>query len=232
MRNDVQIPIQKGGERQRHHFVLDGSLTLLPEQHNDRKKGIVVFVHGGGSGRHSPRNQFVASILNNSGIATLLVDLLTKEEEEIDEETREYRFNIKLLANRVVAVTDWLLLKNPKTQGENISLGYFGASTGAAAALIAAAEHPDLIKAIVSRGGRPDLADSSYLKKVQARTLFLVGSKVNPQVIALNQKAIQQLKNAKEKRLIMVPGAGHLFEESGTLEEAAQHATSWFEQYL
>lgn len=232
MKDDVQIPIAEDHEREGRHLVLDGILNLLPEQENP-KEGIVVFAHGSGSsGRHSPRNQYVASVLNDSGIGTLLVDLLTKEEEKIDEKTKEYRFNIKLLASRLVAITDWLLTENPKTKAQNLSLGYFGASTGAAAALIAAAEHPTLIKAIVSRGGRPDLADSSYLKKVQAPTLFLVGSKDNPQVIALNQKALQQLKNAKEKRLVMIPGAGHLFEEPGTLEEAAKHAASWFERYL
>jgi putative phosphoribosyl transferase len=242
--DDAQIPIiEEDYEPKKHrHFVLDGILTL-PEQEEEPKKGIVVFAHGSGSiGRHSPRNQYVASVLNNSGIGTLLVDLLTEEEKKIDEKTREYRFNIKLLANRLVAITDWLLTtKNPtKTQRGNLSIGYFGSSTGAAAALMAAAsavEHPagddgDVVKAIVSRGGRPDLANSSYLKKVQAATLFLVGSKDNPQVIALNQKALQQLKNAKEKRLVMIPGAGHLFEEPGTLEEAAQHAASWFERYL
>jgi dienelactone hydrolase len=138
-----------------------------------------------------------------------------------------------------LAVTDWLLTEYHETENNyaNVSIGYFGASTGAAAALIAAAERTDngndsLIRAIVSRGGRPDLANSSNLKKVQAPTLLLVGSRDNPQVIALNQNALKELKNAKEKRLVMVPGAGHLFEEPGTLEEAARHAASWFEKYL
>jgi putative phosphoribosyl transferase len=233
MEQNVQVPIKDKGQEHRrlNHFVLDGILTNL-EQEKNPKKGIVVFAHGSGSGRHSPRNRYVASVLNNSGIGTLLVDLLTSEEQKIDEKTREYRFNIKLLANRLCAVTDWLLLENPKTQ--NAPIGYFGASTGAAAALMAAAESPaaDAVKAIVSRGGRPDLAGSSYLKQVQAPTLLIVGSKDNPQVIALNQKVLQQLKSAKEKRLVMVPGAGHLFEEPGTLEEAARHAASWFDKYL
>jgi putative phosphoribosyl transferase len=235
---NIQIPITDSGEEQeRYNLVLDSILTV-PEKN---AKGIVIFAHGSGSsGRHSPRNQYVASILNNSRIGTLLVDLLTEEEQKIDERTREYRFNIKLLANRLVAVTDWLILKNPQTQDVS-SIGYFGASTGAAAALIAAAavQRPagssdvSTVRAIVSRGGRPDLANSSsHLKRVQAATLFLVGSRDNAQVIALNQKAFQQLKNAKEKRLVMIPGAGHLFEEPGTLEEAARHAASWFEKYL
>ena len=162
--------------------------------------------------------------------------MLTLEEQEIDEKTREYRFNIKLLANRLAAITDWLLVKNPKTQNAS-AIGYFGTSTGAAAALMAASADgnpaAEAIKAIVSRGGRPDLAGgSSYLKQVHAPTLLIVGSKDHPQVIALNQKAIQQLKNVKEKRLVMVPGAGHLFEEPGTLEEAAKHTASWFMHYL
>jgi putative phosphoribosyl transferase len=234
--DDIQITVEEHYEREhRRLIVLDGILTL-PERENP-KKGIVVFAHGSGSGRNSPRNQYVASLLNNeSRIGTLLVDLLTEEEQKIDEQTREYRFNIKLLANRLAAITDWLLVKNRKTQNAS-SIGYFGASTGAAAALMMAAQCPpptsDAIKAIVSRGGRPDLAGgSSYLKLVHAPTLLIVGSNDNTQIIALNQKAMQQLKNVKEKRLVMVPGAGHLFEEPGTLEEAAKHAASWFELHL
>jgi putative phosphoribosyl transferase len=235
---NIQIKL----EVERRHLVLDGILTYpkeekhIEENKGSKRKGIVVFAHGSGSGRHSPRNQYVASALNNSGITTLLVDLLTSEEQKFDESTREYRFNIRLLANRLSAVTDWLLTNNPAKIQNGYSIGYFGASTGAAAALIAAAErldgNDDLVKAIVSRGGRPDLANSSYLKKVRAPTLLLVGSRDNPQVIALNQKALQQLKNVKEKRLVMIPGAGHLFEEAGTLEEAARHTASWFERYL
>ena len=230
-KEDVQISNMDDASEHHHNNVnLNGILALHPKQ---EKKGIVVFAHGSGSGRHSPRNQYVASILNKeSGIGTLLVDLLTEEEQKMDEKTKEYRFNIKLLASRLIAVTDWLLTQNAKTQ--NLSIGYFGASTGAAAALIAgSAEHyTNVVKAIVSRGGRPDLANPLYLKKVQAATLFLVGNRDNTQVIALNQKAFQRLENAKEKRLVMVPGAGHLFEEPGTLEEAARHAASWFEKYL
>jgi putative phosphoribosyl transferase len=226
---DVQIPIKEDHDGEHRHLVLDGILTL-PGQENNPKKGIVVFAHGSGSGRHSPRNQYVASALNNdSRIGTLLVDLLTEEEQEIDEKTREHRFNITLLANRLAAITDWLV-KNVETQ--NATIGYFGASTGAAAGLIASVEHPDVVRAIVSRGGRPDLAGSSYLKQVRTPTLLIVGSNDNTQVIGLNQKALQQLNNAREKRLVIVPGAGHLFEEPGTLEEAAKHAASWFEQYL
>lgn len=203
---DVQIPI-KGHkeEEQQGILLLDGILTLPQGNAKRRRTGIVVFAHGSGSsGMHSPRNRYVASVLNNSsGIGTLLVDLLTAEEQEIDEKTREYRFNIKLLANRLAAITDWLLLENRKTP--NVTIGYFGASTGAAAALIAAAERTSdednmsIVKAIVSRGGRPDLANSSYLKKVRAPTLFLVGSKDNPQVIALNQKHCSSSKMPRRK---------------------------------
>jgi dienelactone hydrolase len=233
---EVQISIMDDESKHYNSSTeLNGILTLHPKQ---EKKGIVVFAHGSGSGRHSSRNQYVASVLHNSGIGTLLVDLLTSEEQKIDERTREYRFNIRLLASRLLAVTDWLLTEYHETENNvNVSIGYFGASTGAAAALIAAAERTDngndsLIRAIVSRGGRPDLANSSHLKKVQAPTLFLVGSRDNPQVISLNQKALKELKNTKEKRLLMIPGAGHLFEEHGTLEETAKHAASWFEKYL
>jgi putative phosphoribosyl transferase len=230
--DEVQISVMEEpkGESYRRKVVLYGILTVPSEQ---GKKRIVLFAHGSGSGRHSPRNQYVASILNKEfGIGTLLVDLLDAEEQKIDEKTREYRFNIGLLANRLAAVTDWLLANNDKTQ--NLSIGYFGASTGAAAALIAgSAEHrSNIVKAIVSRGGRPDLANSSSLKKIQSATLFLVGSRDNMQVIALNQKAFQQLISVKEKRLIIIPGAGHLFEEPGTLEEVARHTASWFERYL
>ena len=163
---------------------------------------MVVFAHGSGSSKDSPRNQYVASILNNEfRIDTVLVDLLTEEEQEIDEKTREYRFNIKLLATRLSAVTDWLLTKNHQTWNANLSIGYFGASdlelTASAYCYSWFAENNDgnggngVVKAIVSRGGRPDLAHSSHLKRVQAPTLFLVGSRDNPQVIALSQKAFQ-----------------------------------------
>jgi dienelactone hydrolase len=232
---DVQISIMGDeGKQDRRNMELNGILALHP---NQEKKGIVVFAHGSGSGRLSPRNQYVASVLHGAGIGTLLVDLLTAEEQEIDERTREHRFNIRLLANRLAGVTNWLITKSQETQNADVSIGYFGASTGAAAALIAAADAivddgNSVIRAIVSRGGRPDLANSSYLRKVQAPTLFLVGSRDNPQVIALNQKALKELKNAREKRLVMVQGAGHLFEEPGTLEEAARHVSSWFDRYL
>ena len=190
--------------------------------------GIVVFAHGSGSSRHSPRNQYVAQVLNNAGLATLLTDLLTREEEEVDIKTRQHRFNIDLLSKRLVAVTDWIT-QNPDTQ--KLFVGYFGASTGAAAALVAAAERGNIISAIVSRGGRPDLAGSKALRNVQAPTLFIVGEK-DVQVIGMNESAMKQLDLVERKKLKIVPGATHLFEEPGTLEEVARLARGWFQCYF
>lgn len=188
-------------------------------------QGIVLFAHGSGSSRHSPRNRYVAQVLNAAGFATLLMDLLTPEEEIIDQRTRHLRFDIGLLAERLVGATDWLQ-QNPKTQSLNI--GYFGASTGSAAALIAATERPDVISAVVSRGGRPDLAGTA-LVRIQAPTLLIVGGH-DPLVIDLNRDAFQAI--SAEKRLEIVPGATHLFEEPGTLEAVSQLAGEWFERYL
>jgi putative phosphoribosyl transferase len=186
---------------------------------------IVLFAHGSGSSRFSPRNQYVAKIFNASKIGTLLFDLLTEEEEEIDMATAEYRFNINLLAERIIDATKWLR-NDPATK--NYPLGYFGASTGAAAALIAAAKLPDLVAAVVSRGGRPDLA-GDYLPQVRAPTLLLVGGE-DTEVIELNREAIAQM--TAEKKLVIVPGATHLFEEIGALEEVAKCSTEWFKRYL
>ena len=203
--------------------TLEGNLTIPKGA-----EGIVVFAHGSGSSRHSPRNQYVAKVLNDAGLATLLTDLLTSQEEEVDVLTREFRFNIELLAKRLIAVTDWLI-QNPKTKG--LIVGYFGASTGAAATLIAAAERAHIISAIVSRGGRPDLAGSNSLKKVEAPTLFIVGERDVP-VIGMNENAIRQLEKVEKKKLKIVPGATHLFEEPGTLEEVARLARGWFQCYF
>ncbi len=200
--------------------TLDGDLTI-PEG----ASSIVLFAHGTGSSRFSPRNRFVASCLHKAGIATLLMDLLTSDEEVEDEITARPRFNIPLLSERLVAATDWLAQQN-RTSG--LSMGYFGASTGAAAALVAASERPDIIKAIVSRGGRPDLAEDA-LSKVKAPTLLIVGEK-DPVVIEMNRRALKQLNVIKE--LIIVAGATHLFPEKGALEEVAEHATKWFKAHL
>jgi putative phosphoribosyl transferase len=190
--------------------------------------GIVLFAHGSGSSRHSPRNRYVAEILHEkTNLATLLIDLLTQEEEVIDLQTRYFRFNINLLAERLIAATDWIL-QNELIQ--NLGIGYFGASTGAAAALVAAAERSTIVGAIVSRGGRPDLAGPAYLPRVQAPTLLIVGGE-DVEVISLNQKAFHQLQ-AKEKKLVIVPGATHLFEEPDKLEEVARIAADWFKHHL
>jgi dienelactone hydrolase len=188
-------------------------------------KGVVLFAHGSGSSRHSPRNRYVAQVLREGGLATLLIDLLTVEEEAIDLQTRRLRFDIDLLATRLVGTTDWLL-QNLSTR--NLRIGYFGASTGAAAALVASVERSEAVSAIVSRGGRPDLA-GSILSRVTAPTLLIVGGYDYP-VIEMNQSALAQLRT--EKQLEIVPRATHLFEESGALEQVAQLASQWFERYL
>jgi len=200
--------------------LLEGNLTL-PEG----ARGIVLFAHGSGSSRFSPRNCYVAQQLNREKLATLLVDLLSPEEEAVDLRTARLRFNIGLLAERLVGVTDWLV-RQPDTRP--LRIGYFGASTGAAAALVAAAERPQIVRAIVSRGGRPDLAGPAFAR-VEAPTLPIVGGDDMP-VIELNRAALAQLRC--EKRLVIVPGATHLFEEPGALDEVARLAREWFQRYL
>lgn len=188
-------------------------------------RGVVIFAHGSGSSRFSSRNRFVADVLQQAKLATLLLDLLTAEEDRIDVQTRRLRFDIDLLANRLVQATEWL---PGESEVGRLPLGYFGASTGAAAALIAAAQLPDSIRAVVSRGGRPDLAGRA-LSRVTAPTLLIVGGDDYP-VIDLNKKALNELQC--EKRLEIVPGATHLFEEPGTLEQVAGLASNWFEIHL
>jgi putative phosphoribosyl transferase len=190
-------------------------------------KGIVLFVHGSGSSRNSPRNQYVAQTLQEAGLATLLFDLLTPEEEQVDLRTRHLRFDINLLARRTAGVIEWLDLQ---PYARDFKIGLFGSSTGAAAALIAAAELPEKVEAVVSRGGRPDLAHEA-LPKVQAPTLLIVGSH-DEVVIELNEKALTQMKTGSEKKLVIVPGASHLFEEPGALEYAARLARDWFQVHL
>jgi pimeloyl-ACP methyl ester carboxylesterase len=187
--------------------------------------GVVLFAHGSGSSRHSPRNRFVASALNQRHIATLLIDLLTPDEDAIDRRTRKLRFDIPLLAERLLGATDWLS-QHPDTS--RLALGYFGASTGAAAALIAAAKKPDTVQAVVSRGGRADMADDA-LPRVQVPTLLIVGER-DLQVLSLNEQALAQLQATK--RLAIVPHATHLFEEPGALESVADLAGDWFAEYL
>ena len=186
-------------------------------------RGAVLFAHGSGSSRLSPRNRFVASALRDAGLATLLTDLLTPQEEEADAATGHLRFDIELLGDRLVRITDWLL-EYPATRG--LPIGYFGASTGAAAALVAAAQRP--IAAIVSRGGRPDLARSA-LRQVHAPTLLIVGE-CDDVVLALNKEALMELQG--ERELAIVAGATHLFPEPGALEEVARLARGWFVRHL
>jgi dienelactone hydrolase len=187
-------------------------------------RGVVLFAHGSGSSRFSPRNAYVARVLQEQRLGTLLFDLLTAPEERLDEQTREWRFDIPLLARRLVGATSWV---QAQPELAHLAIGYFGASTGAAAALCAAASTP-AAGAVVSRGGRPDLAGSA-LAAVRAPTLLIVGSD-DPQVLALNRRALARL--TCEARLEIVPGATHLFEEPGTLEQAASLAAQWFVRHL
>jgi dienelactone hydrolase len=187
--------------------------------------GVVLFAHGSGSSRQSPRNHFVAEQLQQAGFGTLLMDLLTEEEERIDAQSRQLRFDIRLLTKRLLEATDWLA-EQPETQ--DLAVGYFGASTGAAAALAAAAEKSSLIHAVVSRGGRPDLAWRA-LSQVRAPVLLVVGG-ADRQVLDLNRQAVGALRC--EKQLSIVPAATHLFEEPGALEEVAELAAAWFGRHL
>jgi putative phosphoribosyl transferase len=211
---ELVVQIQAGGVN------LDGELTL-PE----RARGIVLFAHGSGSSRQSPRNRHVAQALTQAQLGTLLIDLLTPDEDAVDRQTAHLRFDIPLLAERLIGATDWLQ-EQPGTR--LLRIGCFGASTGAAAALMAAAERPDAIGAVLSRGGRPDLAGPA-LSRVQAPVLLIVGGN-DLVVINLNRKAMGQIRS--EKELVIIPGAGHLFEEPGALDWVAQHARGWFERFL
>jgi putative phosphoribosyl transferase len=200
--------------------TLDANLTIV-----DRATALVVFAHGSGSSRHSPRNQFVARTLSDAGLATLLFDLLTPEEEAIDLRTREHRFNIGLLVERLVHATKWA---QQQEQTRDLRIVYFGSSTGGSAALVAAAEIPQDVGAVVSRGGRPDLAGET-LPKVQAPTLLIVGGN-DDIVIELNEQARDRMRC--EVKLEIVPGATHLFEEPGALERVAQLASDWFVNHI
>lgn len=200
--------------------TLNGDLTIPA-----KPRGLVIFAHGSGSGRKSPRNRYVAKILNEHNLATLLADLLTAEEGEIDEQTRSFRFDIPLLARRLESMIRWAQ-NNPETR--NMNLGLFGASTGSAAALIAAARQAISVKAVVSRGGRPDLA-MEFLPRVQAPTLLIVGG-LDPDVMVLNRQSLQQMNI--ESTLRIVPEATHLFEEPGALDQVSQMASAWFSTHL
>ncbi len=212
VKQEIQIPVG--------NFFIYGDL-----QHVTHSNGLIVFAHGSGSSRFSERNQFIANKLNAAHFSTLLFDLLTPEEDRIDVYTREFRFNIPLLADRLILVSHWLYNNKETT---HLKIGYFGSSTGAAAALIAAAKAPGNIVAIVSRGGRPDLAEG-YLAAIRAPTLLIVGA-LDYEVITLNEHAYAQL--TCEKKLVLIPEATHLFEEEGTLEQVAQVSADWFKKYM
>ncbi|WP_433272340.1 dienelactone hydrolase family protein [Actinosynnema sp. CS-041913] len=205
---DVRIPLDVAR--------LDARLSMPT-----RNSGVVVFAHGSGSGRHSPRNRHVAELLQREHLGTVLLDLLTPDEERRDAETRELRFDIPVLAGRLAAVVDWLA---DQVATGNHPIGLFGASTGAAAALVAAAERPAAVRAVVSRGGRPDLAGDA-LTRVLAPTLLIVGER-DEEVVELNRQAARRLGAGGE--LEVVPGAGHLFEEPGALDHVARSAARWF----
>lgn len=198
-----------------------GADVTVPE----RARGVVLFAHGSGSSRHSPRNRYVAAELGRAGLATVLADLLTADEERLDARTAKLRFDIDRLAVRTSALADWVSEQDP-TAG--LGIGLFGASTGAAAALTAAAARPNTVSAVVSRGGRPDLA-GEWLRLVRQPTLLIVGG-LDTQVIQLNQGAVEMLSGTT--RLVIVPGASHLFEEPGALEQVARLAATWFVEHL
>jgi dienelactone hydrolase len=213
MQDEVEISV--------HGELLHGTLEPAGDG-----TALVLFAHGSGSGRHSPRNRSVAAAIREGGIGTLLFDLLTAEEEAFDQQTGQLRFNIKLLADRLEAATEWAVAQHVDAKG--VAIGFFGASTGAAAALIAASRLRDRVSAVVSRGGRPDLAGPA-LPHVVAPTLLIVGQR-DAEVIVLNEQALSQL--TCEKDLAIVPRATHLFEEPGALEEVARLATGWFRRHL
>lgn len=199
--------------------TLEGDLQVPPTP-----VGVVLFAHGSGSSRHSPRNRAVAAELRRGGLATLLIDLLTRSEEDRDRQTEQYRFDVPFLARRLVGVTDWVM-ERPEL---GLPVCYFGASTGAAAALVAAAARPGYVRAVVSRGGRPDLA-ADVLPLVKAPTLLIVGGR-DEEVLELNRQAAAML--CCDKQLVVVPGATHLFEEAGTLEQVARLARAWYLRQL
>jgi putative phosphoribosyl transferase len=226
--------------------VLEGKLIKpAATTTDDVVRGTIIFSHGSGSNQTSPRNEYVAKIFCQNGFGSLLVNLLTAEESRIDKETHKYRFNVQLLTKRLLAITNWWTIKNfdddltaanLNNNNNNNIIGYFGASTGAAAAISAAAalQPKHLIKAIVSRGGRPDLSEPSAMKCISIPILFLVGSKDDAGILGMHQKVIKQLSmvNENDRKLVLIQGAGHLFEEPGTLDEVALFATSWFKQHL
>ncbi|MFA7372129.1 MAG: alpha/beta family hydrolase [bacterium] len=222
---ETKNPSSPGVQKERAVIVSSGLVELegnlvIP----DNARGVVLFAHGSGSSRFSPRNRFVARALQEAGIATLLIDLLTAEEEAVDIYTLELRFDIDLLAERLIDIIDWLRHERPE-----LKIGLFGASTGGAATLVAASKRPESVSAVVSRGGRPDMARNRVLSEVRSPTLLIVGGD-DTEVLKLNRQALRQMHNVKE--LAVIPGATHLFEEPGALEKVSRLATQWFLRYL
>ena len=232
----VHIPLSSSTSTDGDGYIT-GELTMPP-----KPIALIIFAHGSGSGMDSPRNRHVAQVLNKNGFATMLSDLLTPEEQESDIKSQRImgkypgivlnKFNIHLLSQRLSAITRWVT--NNVSEIKDLQIGYFGSSTGAAAAIEASVPYDlsDIIYAIVSRGGRPDLAYSDNVKSVRAATLLMVGAKDSKDVIDINKKALKQLKNTKSKELVMVPNAGHLFEEEGAIDKVAELATQWFSRTL
>lgn len=235
----VRIPVQSPSNKAAASTILEGNLTI---PHNfSTTKGIIVFAHDDGSGRHSSPNSYVAQVLNKDGLATLLVDLLTKGEEETDVRTEKVqckipglilnKFNIKLLSDRLLRITNWLLTV-PYFETQRVIIGYFGTSTGAAAALTAAAQKDTIVGAVVCCSGRPDLVSDEVLTNVQVPSLFIVGAGDNKKVIDINNNAINKLHNVQKKKVAVVPEATHLYEEPAALENVARLASGWFRCYF
>jgi putative phosphoribosyl transferase len=220
-RTSKQNGIESEVSIEARNALLESTVTIP-----DRPEGIVLFAHGSGSSSRSPRNRYVAQVMQSRQIATLLFDLLTPAEESVDEYNRELRFDIPFLADRLIGATHWV---RQQPDLKHLAIGYFGASTGAGAALVAASKLNDIVRAVVSRGGRPDLAGNA-LGAVEAPTLLIVGANDEP-VIGMNQTALAALK-CREKKMVKIPGATHLFEEPGTLEVVAGIAADWFLQHL
>lgn len=239
MQDLVRIPVQSPSNKAAASTILEGNLAI---PHNfSTTKGIIVFAHDNGSGRHSSTNNYVAQVLNKDGLATLLVDLLTKGEEETDVRTEKVqckipglilnKFNIKLLSDRLIRITNWLLTV-PYFEAQGVIIGYFGTSTGAAAALTAAAQKDTVVGAVVCCSGRPDLVSDEVLTNVQVPSLFIVGAGDNKKVIDINNNAINKLHNVQKKKVAVVPEATHLYEESAALENVARLASGWFRCYF
>lgn len=207
------------------HITIDDKIIEGNLSYPENPQGVVLFAHGAGSSRHSTRNNFVADALHEANLGTLLIDLLTKEEKEIDRRTRQIRFDVDRLSERVIGSLDWL---DSQSETKDLPIGVFGSSTGAAAALIAGSARPQKVKAIVSRGGRVDMAEA-HLAGVKAPTLCIVGGR-DRQVLALNRQALEKLQNTTA--LEIIDGAGHLFEEPGALEKVAENTRKWFEKFL